>query len=298
MTREPGEGPANPKALPVTSKIPMRSLLLIVLLHLSACRAPVSWHGEHSTHGLRWRGHSAYVGEFDTILATSEASAEDALRFMGELRARLASEVDLQPGRGLIIAVAFDDPVVLEELEELEDPEEYMCAVALLHTRALGVALNTEAALLAEGGDSQDSQISEETVQRIRTLFTRSMAGALPADAEEINLPPALTDSAAWVFMLPTDDCLDEVVDRMITIAVAESDLGFAQRAVFALIRGRVEEKFAQQVGQFRSIFLWHLLYVIGGLDKGKEPERAAALARICGAQGPAGLGSTEEFSE
>lgn len=152
------------------------------------------------------------------VLASTERAARDVLDQADEALATFAEVAGYSAGRGVLIAISAEDPLLLDDLSLLQSQ------MARWHAEAIGADLPPE---------------SHEELESEGAFLSRMVAYGLPRADRILGLPDSLRESAAWIFVLPTEDCVEQAVDALMELAKTEmahdEEIGLSERAMMAL---------------------------------------------------------------
>lgn len=211
------------------------ALFTTLLASLGGCTA-VEWQPRAAELPDRWRDHRLFVSEQAYVLATSEAAAAEVHELVTAARPRLVAEIDSEPGRPLIIALSFDDPL------PITDPEDYGRALREWRQTVLGVPTGGTRIGFPIGSRMQMGP-DGETVEVDPAIPLHMIGTPIPGDDPRLALPPALVAAARGVTLLPTASCLEAGTDAMIDIALEAQGISRFTYAAVALIVGDPADK-------------------------------------------------------
>ena len=203
-----------------------RTLLATVALLLVSCTS-VEWAEPTPELPTSWRHCQLFVSDAAYVLASSEDAAAEAHALAAEAQQVIAAEFGRDPGRGLILALSFDDPL------PIEDPKQYSEALHDWHTRVTGadgppMDLRSR---MRMGPDSEPIEVDP-------ALPLHLVGAPIPADQTRLDLPPALVEAAAFVAVLPTPSCLEDAADAMVDIACEAKGISSAALWTMSLVVG------------------------------------------------------------
>lgn len=203
-----------------------------------------------------------FYGPRCIVIARSESSAADLHDCVAQLADHVEAATGETPRRGLVLALEFDDPLPIEPVEA------YATTMGELHARATGATNLRVAFEKAKTKDGREVEIDEAVPMRMRSF-------AVPRDDETLSLPQILRDEAAFVAVLPTTDCLEEVADVVFEAGLEAEGISMWKRAMLAPFRGTLIDRV---VGEFRKTSRAAVLAAylpVGSVDE-------ATLDRVC----------------
>lgn len=245
-------------------------LLAIVWLLAISCTS-VAWQAPPAELPQVWRDRTLFDAGDVFVYATSESAAEEAVERSRELLAAFAEVAGRNGGKGLVLAL--DD----EDAPLLEDPIELSRLIHVWHAQASGVVEEEqeESSDLLFGVDENNSGMDSDRMLRL-------VAFGVPRDDVVLGLPEDLRLTAAWIVVLPTQECLRHSLSEFIAAgmeqAAKEEDVGFGERMLMTLVMPMIKSEMNQAFLDLMKVSFLEVLVA------GAEPDVAkrAELLRAC----------------
>ncbi|MEQ1632268.1 MAG: hypothetical protein ABL997_07825 [Planctomycetota bacterium] len=235
--------------------------VLILAVCLAACAAspftaPPS--GLPTTLGDR----EVFYGPRCIVIARSESSAADLHDCVALLADQVKEATGKVPARGLVLAMEFDDPLLIEPVEA------YATTMGELHARATGATNLRVPFETAKTKDGREVEIDPAVPMRMRSF-------AVPRDDETLSLPQILRDQAAFVAVLPTTDCLEEVADVVFEAGMEAEGISMWKRAMLAPFHGTLIDQLVQEFRKTSRATVIAACLPVGSVDE-------ATIDRVC----------------
>ncbi|MCA8952121.1 MAG: hypothetical protein KDE27_21605 [Planctomycetes bacterium] len=200
------------------------------MLLLAAC-STVEWQAHPDDLPDGWRDYRLFVSDAAYVLARDGSAAAEVLDRVGAARAEVAQALGGgDPGRGLVIALSFDDPLPVAGSAG-DGGAGYGNALGEWRKQVLGFAAPADPS--TAGGFRGPNG---ETIEIDPEIPLRMQAAPVVGDDPRLALPPALVAAATCVALVPTDSCIATCTDRFIDAALAAqgiSSLTYSAMRVF-----------------------------------------------------------------
>lgn len=186
----------------------------------------VDWQTAPRELPQEWRGRRLFVSEEGDVLATTAPAAEEAHARLVALAAEIEEVAGVTPGRFLaIVENSQDEPLVADPLEAMLQRARWQAAMA-------GKEPPPEERMREDALRHFGMKDGEgETLDFDMGLMVRLIASGVPRDETELGLPPELVDRAEWIVLMPSDGCVEAVLDEMIDVKLESEGHGFFARA-------------------------------------------------------------------
>lgn len=229
-------------------------MMVLPILAGAACHS-MEWAEQDPVHGLRWRDRVAFVLGPDVVLARSAYSAADALQSIGDLRAKLQSELGQKLPPTLWILMGQEEDALAAEVSQILtvlDPSAHSNAAGRHRQMELGTSSTSQ------GGRSARAPTPEEQ-QRLVKLLGRSLTAPVNLATTELHLPPAILARVDAAVLYPTNAGLEAVASDSLDILLALQELSIVESATLLLARGTVVDELAKKlvVQRQRSLVNW-----------------------------------------
>lgn len=196
----------------------------MAILGIAACHsAPpppsneLDWRPISAELPAKWRERTLYSGPRAFVLASSESGAAQVHEVAQIADSAFFAVLGRHAASGLIIAVATEDPLLIENPEEL-----------------IGTAQrwNAEATGREPPRRSHRKSSKRRRDEIPPELAARVLAVGIPKDEATLSLPARLRENIAHVVMLPTTACLESTCAQIFDVAVERKGLSWIQRAL------------------------------------------------------------------
>ena len=205
---------------------PVLPVVACLLAILGGCtrtqwlEVPADWPQE-------WRGRRPYATSRAYLYASTTGSAAEAARMVRSVAEDFEDAAGASPTRGLLIVTDVGDEPAAADLGQL-------FAIAQRDEAARKGKTVPSDAELAEQWEDEREDMKEEGLDPADLL--RVMP--LPLDAAGLgrvfDLPATVTDKVSWGAALSTEDAMADALGRMMAAALAEEEIGMAQRILMA----------------------------------------------------------------
>ncbi len=201
------------------------SALWIACQLLVGCSS-VDWQAAPRELPQEWRGRRLFVSDEGDVLATTAPAAEEAHARLVALAAEIQEVAGVRPGRFLaIVENSQDEPLLADPMEAMLQRARWQAAMA--GKEPPPEERMREDALRHFGMKDGDG----EPLDFDMGLMVRLIASGVPRDETELGLPSELVDRADWIVLMPSDGCVEAVLDEMIDVKLESEGHGFFARA-------------------------------------------------------------------
>lgn len=260
-----------------------RLLPILTAAALAGCTS-IEWQELPQDVSPHWRHLELHRGDLAFIAARDSDAATDAYLQVEEVMRNLRDTGEIDPGRGLVLAVSYDDPLLA--------PAEQLAAILNEgHAAVTGNETPQATHDFAHPPHEGRAEFTEEDLEQLKRNGLRGISAGLPSDGT-LAIPEDWAAAADWIFVMPTRACLEEMVAEMLDLALDKADLSFFEHAILLPFMPTAR---SQAVAEAQSVVagrMYEATFAAADLD----PVDDAAAMQACLER--AGLISTDPFGQ
>jgi len=244
--------------------------ILALALALAGCHS-VEWKQVPPDLSKAWQARTLFNAEHAWVLARDEGTAAEAYVDVEEMLRHLAEGAGVVPGKGLVIAVASEDPPLFDA-----GPVELVDQLGRWHSTVVDVqdpsARSVAASILSRTKELDGTGLD-------RRLIAKLAAGGVPATDTVLQLPNDLLQQVDWVIVMPTRSCIEAVISKLIDAGFEKADLNVFERTFAGMFVPSVSDELFRMVHDQTRMRLLEVCF--RGAGKDFTTDSSALLAAI-----------------